>query len=113
MEKVKLGIILIQIEEAHTTKWPLGFVDHPENHKTFEERVKRANEFAGKYSKFKNVYIDGWKNEFEEKFQAWPDRYVLIDKELKILEKSEYSLSGVIKKDYTQTIEEIIEYNEM
>jgi hypothetical protein len=108
MKKNNIGLILIQIEEAHTKKWPLGFLDHPENHNTFENRVSRANEFVKRFTKFENVYIDGWNNIFEETFQAWPDRFVLVDKDLKILEKSEYSFNAVIFNDYADIIQSMI-----
>lgn len=107
MKEMNVGLILIQIEEAHTNKWKTGFEDHPENHKTFEDRIKRANEFKNNFKEFENVYIDNWLNDFENEFQAWPDRFVLIDKELEILEKSEYSMNAVIIKDYADIIEEM------
>lgn len=108
MKKKNIGLILIQIEEAHTKKWPLGFSDHPENHNTFENRVFRANEFVKKFDKFENVYIDGWENIFEETFQAWPDRFILVDKNLKILAKSEYSNNAIIINDYADIIRSMI-----
>ena len=107
MKKKNIGLILVQIEEAHTTKWPLGFKDHPENHKTFEHRVERANEFVNKFSQFENVYIDGWSNDFENRYQAWPDKFVLVDSELKVLDKSEYSMDAVIIRDYSDIIAEL------
>lgn len=109
MEQMDIGLILIQIEEAHTTKWPLGFADHPENHSTFEDRVKRANKFVSEFPEFENVYVDGWTNDFEQVFQAWPDRFVLIDENLVTLEKSEYSMDAVIIRDYADIIETMVE----
>ena len=109
MKNANIGLILVQIEEAHTVKWPLGFADHPINHSTFEARVARANEFKAQFPQFENVYIDSWTNDFENTFQAWPDRFVLIDKDLKILAKSEYSMSAVIIDDYADIIESMIE----
>ena len=108
MKKNNIGLILIQIEEAHTKKWPLGFTDHPDNHNIFENRVSRANDFAKRFNQFENVYIDGWDNNFEETYQAWPDRFVLIDNDLKILEKSEYSMNVIIINDYVNIIEQMI-----
>lgn len=106
-----IGLILVQIEEAHTIKWPLGFSDHPSNHHTFEDRVERANEFVNQFPEFENVYIDGWTNDFEQTYQAWPDRFVLIDKNLIILEKSEYSSNAVIINDYANIISSMIKIN--
>lgn len=111
MKQMNIGLILVQIEEAHTVKWPLGFADHPLNHTTFEARVARANEFVAKFSQFTNVYVDAWTNDFENAFQAWPDRFVLIDPDLKILAKSEYSMDALIVDDYADIIESMIEQN--
>jgi hypothetical protein len=108
MKEKNIGLILIQIEEAHTDKWPLGFDDHPKNHKTFENRVKRANEFKQKFNKFENVYVDSWSNDFEQSFQAWPDKFVLIDSDLKILNKSEYSMNATIINDYSDIITDLL-----
>lgn len=111
MENNNIGLILVQIEEAHTNKWPLGFTDHPSNHHTFVNRVSRANEFVNKFPKFKNVYVDGWTNDFEQEFQAWPDRFVLVDSNLMILEKSEYSMGAIIINDYADIISSMIKNN--
>lgn len=108
MENNNIGLILVQIEEAHTKKWPIGFTDHPENHKTFENRVDRANEFVSKFPEFKNVYVDGWTNDFEQTYQAWPDRFVLVNEDLIILEKSEYSTNAIIINDYANIISSMI-----
>ena len=104
MRANNIGLILVQIEEAHTIKWPLGFTDHPENHHTFDDRILRANEFVNKFPEFENVYVDGWTNDFEQTFQAWPDRFVLVNKDLMILEKSEYSMDAIIINDYANII---------
>lgn len=105
MKEMNVGLILIQIEEAHTKKWPLGFQNHPINHKSFEHKVERANEFKNKFNQFENVYVDSWSNDFENIYQAWPDKFVLIDKNLKVLEKSEYSMDATIINDYADIIE--------
>jgi hypothetical protein len=83
MKQYKIGLILVQINEAHTTKWPLGMNDHPEPQQSFDDRVKRANEFNTTYPYF-NVYVDSWSNTFENTFQAWPDQYYLIDNNKKV-----------------------------
>ncbi len=105
MKEKNIGLILVQIGEAHTNKWPLGFEYHPENHKTYENRIERCHEFMEKFPQFENVFIDKWNNEFEQRFQAWPDKFVLIDSDLKVLEKSEYSRrDALIINDYSDII---------
>lgn len=93
--KNNLRVILIQIDEAHSSAWPLSIdsifnVEQPEPHKSFENRLERANHFINKYKPPYEVYVDTWNNEFAETFKAWPDRYHFIDKDYAIVAKSEY-----------------------
>lgn len=105
MKTLNIGLVLVQIEEAHSKKWSTGFEDHPDNHNTFEDRVERAKKFISMFECFRdNVYVDGWHNEFENTFQAWPDQFVLVDKNLKILTKSEYTMDAAIFEDYADII---------
>jgi len=88
-------VILIQIDEAHSTEWPMAIdkllnVEQPEPHKTFDDRINRAKQFIEKYNPPYPVYIDNWNNEFAEKFKAWPDKYHFIDNNYKIIAKSQY-----------------------
>jgi len=108
MKEINVGLILIQIEEAHSDKWKKGFEDHPVNHTSFEHRLKRANEFKTKFSEFENVYVDNWSNDFENNFQAWPDKFVLVDNNLKLLDKSKYSMNATIINDYAELIENMV-----
>jgi hypothetical protein len=104
----KIKLILVQICEAHTNKWPLGMSTHPEQHKNFEERIKRANEFNMLYPYFE-VYIDTFDNKFENIYRAWPDKYVVINKERTIIGKSEYSFDALVIYDYAKLINDLIE----
>ncbi len=90
----KIRVIMIQINEAHSNKWKIGMDHHPEPHKSFEDRVSRAQTFAKEYKVPYELYIDGWDNSFETTFQSWPDKYYLIDQDFKVLMKSEYGTSG-------------------
>jgi len=86
-----IQLILIQIDEAHTDRWPIGLPNTVKPHKTFQDRIDRANEFVNKWNPPYKVYIDGWNNEFSNKFQAWPDEHYYVGKDLIIIERSEYS----------------------
>jgi len=108
MQLHKIELILVQICEAHTNKWPLGMTDHPEQHKNFEERLNRANEFNNSYPYFE-VYVDAFDNKFENIYRAWPDKYVIINKDKCITGKSEYSMNAVIVLDYAKIIEDLID----
>lgn len=115
--KKNINIILIQIDEAHSTAWPLSInailnIEQPEPQKTFEDRINRANYFVDKYHPPYNVYIDGWDNQFAELFRAWPDKYHLIDQNMMILAKSDYGTEGekeaVIVEDCTILLQNLI-----
>lgn len=118
--KHNIHIILIQIDEAHSTAWPLSIdtilkVDQPEPQKTFEDRLSRANYFVNNYQPPYDIYIDGWDNQFAEIFRAWPDKYHLIDQNMMIIAKSEYGMEGekeaVILEDCTILLEKIMNKN--
>lgn len=89
-----MNVVLIQIDEAHSSAWPVGLKDQPEPQTNFDERIKRANEFIEKYDPPFKVLIDGWDNIFAETYRAWPDQYVAVDSNKKIIAKSEYGLYG-------------------
>lgn len=104
-------LFLIQIDEAHSSSWPMAIKDQPEPHRTFEDRIKRAQYFVDKYKPPYQVYIDGFDNVFAETFQAWPDQYYCVDQNKKIIKKSEYGINGgneaKILLDYTDLIKQL------
>jgi len=114
LDNKNIQVILIQIDEAHTTAWPQAIdvilnVEQPEPQKTFNDRVNRAGYFVEKYHPPYNVYIDSWDNHFAELFRAWPDKYHLIDKNKTILAKSKYNKEGIILEDCTVLLQKLIE----
>jgi len=90
LEKVRIRVILIQIHEAHSDAWPVNLPNQPKPHKDFADRVKRAREFTESDIPPYDIYIDGWDDVFEQRFRAWPDKYYYLDKDLRVIEKSEY-----------------------
>jgi hypothetical protein len=111
MEK-NIKLILVHINEAHTSKWKIGLKNHPEPHKSFEDRLHRTREFVNKYNPPYDIYIDKWTNEYDNKYASWPDKYLYVNDKLKIIAKSEYgtdgNMDGVIVKDITEICREII-----
>ena len=112
-----LNVILVQIDEAHSDGWPVGIetilnVPQPSSHKTFQDRVDRANYFVEKYNPPYPVYVDGWDNIFANTFQAWPDKFYCINKDLQVISKSEYHKSGSIEAkiivDYTELLNSLM-----
>jgi len=113
LAKKNINVILIQIDEAHTTAWPQAIdvilnVEQPEPHKTFEDRINRAKYFVEKYQPPYNVYIDGWDNKYAELFRAWPDKYYLIDRNKIILAKSKYTKDGLIIEECIFLLQKLI-----
>ncbi len=92
MSEAGIKFLLIQIDEAHSTAWPIGLPNPIDPQKTFYDRIERANDFAmsNKITDPFKVMIDGWDNTFANRFRAWPDKYYLIDLSYKIIAKSEY-----------------------
>jgi hypothetical protein len=96
MHNKNIKFLLVQINEAHSSAWPVGLPDQPEPHKCFEDRISRAKEFIEK-DKPKDPFIvrvDGWSNLFDDTFRTWPDKYYLIDLNYKVIAKSEYGMRG-------------------
>ena len=87
-----IRLILIQIEEAHTDKWPVG-LEPVKNHQNIQVRLGRAHAFLEKYGDFE-IYVDQFSNDFEKRFRAWPDKYYCIDQSGKVIAKSEYGTDG-------------------
>jgi hypothetical protein len=108
MEENKIKLILIQICEAHSELWPSGL--NILQQKDFEDRVTRANSFVKKENVPFNVLIDSWDNTYEQLFQSWPDKFYMIDTNLKIIAKSEYGnkKDALINLDYSELIEKLL-----
>jgi hypothetical protein len=93
----KIKIILVQINEAHSSEWPMYIDNQPDPQQNFNERLERANLFINKYEIYKynfiEVYVDGWDNKFDNMFQLWPDKYYLIKNNI-VVKKSGYHTNG-------------------
>ena len=94
MEDNQILFILIQIDEAHSSAWPIALVNQPEPQKDINDRIIRANEFIVKNSPPFPIYIDKWSNEFAETYHAWPDKYYCINSNFEIIAMSEYGTEG-------------------
>lgn len=90
-----MNVILIQIDEAHSTDWPVYIdailgIEQPAPQASIEERMARAKQFVQKYNPPFDVYVDKWENSFAQTFRAWPDKFVCCNSDLEIISKSEY-----------------------
>jgi hypothetical protein len=118
LQENNISIILVQIDEAHSNAWPMAInsllgVTQPEPQKTFEDRITRAKYFVESYNPPYTVMIDSWSNDFAEMFRAWPDKYHIIDQNLKVVAKSEYHKDGdndaLIIEDCTIALEKLMQ----
>ena len=85
-----VGVILVQIHEAHSSAWPTGLDQQPEPQTCLLDRLQRANEFMAEDQPPFPVLVDTWADTFEQTFQAWPDKYYLITRDMQVLAKSTY-----------------------
>ena len=110
MKEHKINFILIQIDEAHSTARPIGLKNAPNPQKSLDERVERALQFIKEDKPPFEVLVDTWENDFANKYKTWPDKYYCLDKNLKIIGKSEYGANGdaLINKDCCALIEELM-----
>ena len=110
----RVRVVLVQIQEAHTTRWPLGMTDHPEPHATIEERMERARAFRSRLPSCFRLLVDPWGDPFEQRFRAWPDRYVMLapadESGNRIVEaQSTYSMDAVVETDYARILTELLD----
>lgn len=102
-------LMLIQIDEAHSSAWPVGLKDQPEPQKNMEERLERANTFVSVESPPFPVYVDNWSNDYAESYHSWPDKYYCFDSEMTIIAMSEYGkkYDAVINVDCVDLIKDL------
>ena len=120
-----ISVILIQIDEAHSSAWPMAIddkfkVEQPEPQSSLDDRFNRANYFVNTYKPPYPVYVDTWNNDFAELFRAWPDKYHCINKEFEVIAKSEYYVGSseehnnddekeaTVIEDCTEVLEKLI-----
>ena len=106
MNEHNITFILIQINEAHSSLWPVALHNQPEPQTNITDRLTRANEFYIKDSVPFTTLVDVWSNEFEQTYHAWPDKYLMVDSNLTILEMSEY---GTDEKHDAQILNDSLE----
>lgn len=110
----RVRVVLVQIQEAHTTRWPLGMTDHPEPQATIEERMERARAFRSRVPSCFRLLVDPWEDPFERRFRAWPDRYVMLapadETGNRVVEAlSTYSMDAVVETDYARILTELLD----
>lgn len=103
--------LLVQIEEAHSTAWPIGLDHTPKPQADLDDRFQCAKEFVASDkppSEVFPVFVDNWDNAFAQRFRCWPDKFYCIDQDRRVLAHSEYG-DAILRKDCTLWIEELLE----
>lgn len=91
LQKADIGLIMIYINEAHSSAWPVALPNQPDPHESIQDRLMAAKRELETFNTPYPLFVDSWENDFETKFHAWPDVYFLIDtKSKRILTKSTY-----------------------
>ena len=112
MKQKHIFFVLVYIDEAHSIKWPIG-INHPLPQSNFQDRLDNAKNFASSHHIDENAFtvvVDDWDNLFAETFQAWPDKYYMIDANYKVLAKSEYGskADALINVDCVELIRQMV-----
>lgn len=114
VKKAGIKVVLIQIDEAHSSAWPMALDNQPEPQSIFQDRIDSANRFVSDYDPPYDVYIDGWDNVFANTFRAWPDKYHCVDENLKIVSKADYhgdddgNKEAVVIEDYVVLLKRLM-----
>ena len=118
LNNLDLDIILVYIQEAHTEdKWPIGhqfkidnFVTNCLSYTNFEQKIGRALSFRELTQSPYEIYVDNVENSVSDRYQAWPDKYYLVNEEGKVLFHS-YSSNyrpSVVDIDCYDLLQEIV-----
>lgn len=87
--------MLVYVHEAHSSAWPRALPEQPEPHAHIEDRLRRAAEFKARHLECPYpVLVDTWEDAFEQRFRAWPDKYVYLDSTKRLLQRSTYGARG-------------------
>lgn len=92
MRAAGVGFVLVYIDEAHSTLWPVGLALTPPPQVNARDRLRRAREFAAAHDvgdAFR-IVADGAGDAFAETFRAWPDKFLRLDAALRVTAMSTY-----------------------
>jgi len=98
----KIKIFLIYINEA--------LKDKDNIQTSFNDRIIKANNYAKQNFVPYPIYIDTWNNDFDHKYQAYPNKYYLIDNNFRVCIKSVYGWNGTLNGKLLVNPVEVLEY---
>lgn len=84
--KHKINIFAVYILEAHFVEndldgWPIGTLYRYPQHKTIEERISMSNKFIEEFDFKPPVYVDTMSDSFNNTFNIWPDKCIIVKQE--------------------------------
>lgn len=86
-----MQLVLVYIHEAHSSAWPRALAAQPEPQASLDDRLARARAFAAAHPECPYpVLVDDWDDAFEQRYRAWPDKYVYVDKDRRLIQRSTY-----------------------
>ena len=115
MKTKKIQLIMVQIDEAHSSGWPIGNEHQPQPQASFAERLLRVQEFKSTLPSHVfttygvQIFADLWNNVFANTLRAWPDVYYCINDKLEIVATSTYGrvADALLDVDCLQVIERL------
>jgi len=118
LASISVKVILVYISEAHTVLWPIG-LDHPLPQVSFEDRVSRLRGYldsacapapCAHFTFCLDQYTppgDYSTTTYENRMHAWPDQFVIINREKVIVEENVFGsgkMDAVVLNDYADSI---------
>jgi hypothetical protein len=110
MRAARVGFVLVYIDEAHSTRWPVALPDTPAPQADMADRLARARAFGRAHVSGLDafeLYADSWDPaaSFGEAFRAWPDAYYCLSPDLEVVARSEYTREdALLDEDCTAVI---------
>ncbi len=104
LERKGIKVLLVQVNEAHSSNWPIGLPNQVEPQTDLMDRLQRANDFVRddvpQYPFI--VGVDGFDNLIDDTMHLWPDGWICFDHEWIVTAKSTYTSkrgNGIVDVD--------------
>jgi hypothetical protein len=105
-----IGVIMVYVNEAHSSAWPMGMVPEPAPHGSMDDRLEHVHAERMSGCPFP-IYTDTWDNTYDNMHHVWPDGFILVGAEFKILMRSTYTHvrgNAVIDVDCIDVLAELL-----
>jgi hypothetical protein len=96
------------VEQDGKVGWPIGYRYRIPQHKSLNERISRAKEFQKNYDITEiPMFVDSWNNDFNNKYQAWPDALHMI-KDGKLMFTGQLEHGGIRHHPWSKDLEKLL-----